>query len=119
MSNLDNILGERRIDLILCAGVLAYLCEADAKNVIGSMLRHCGKLLVIKELAHPTVDNSKLEHSEFRLTDKTFIHNIDNMVNDSGGEVLFRRWEGSKMFDGQSVYFVFCKYIGDSAETLL
>jgi SAM-dependent methyltransferase len=108
ISNLDTVIGNRKFDLILCAGVLLYLPEEAAKSVVSSMLRHCSKILAIKELAHPDVDNSKLEHSEFRSTDKTFIHNIDKMVKESGGRVLFRRWEGSKMYEGQTVYFVFC-----------
>lgn len=114
MSDLNKIFGDRMFDLILCAGVLAYLHEDAAEGVVRSMLLHCSKLLVIKELAHPIVDNSQLVHSEFRVKDKTFIHNIDRMISDSGGEVLFRRWEGSKTFDGQSVYFVFSKRTGNT-----
>jgi SAM-dependent methyltransferase len=108
MSSLDNILRDRKIDLILCTGVLMYLCESDAKEAVNAMVKHCNKLLVIKELAHPNLDNSKLLHSEFRSTDKTFIHNIDGMVKECGGKVLFHRWEGPQSYDGQSVYFLFC-----------
>ena len=116
MSEIDLLLGKRKFDLILCTGVLLYLNENVAKDVVRSMLKHCNKLLVIKELAHPTVDNSKLEHSEFRQTDKTFIHNIDRMISASGGKVFFHRWEGSKLYEGQSVYFVFSTCGAESSQ---
>ena len=85
-----------------------YLREQAAANVVRLMLKHCRYLVVLAGLAHPKFDNDKLEESETRSSDGTFIHNFDRMVKNSGGTVVYRRWEGAKTYDSQSVYFVFC-----------
>jgi SAM-dependent methyltransferase len=109
MECLDQFFGEIKFDLILCAGVLMYLQEKAAANVIQMMLKHCKSLIVLAGLAHPLVDNAELEHSETRSSDGAFIHNFDRMIKESGGIVVYRRWEGAKTYDSQSVYFVFCQ----------
>jgi SAM-dependent methyltransferase len=109
MADLDRVMDERKYDLILCAGVLMYLHERAATNVVQSMLNHCSNLVAIAGLAHPAVDNAELKYSEPRMSDGAFIHNIDAMVEKAGGTIVYRRWEGSKTFDGQTVYFVFCQ----------
>jgi hypothetical protein len=74
------------------------------------MLNHCSGLLIIYSIAHPTIDNSKLEHSETRSSDGVFYHNIDAMVKAAGGKIVYRRWDGSNLCpDGQTVYFVFSR----------
>lgn len=107
--DLDRVIGERKYDIILCAGVLMYLNESTAIDVVRSMLNHCSGLVAIKGLAHPIIDNAKLMRSEPRMNDGAFIHNIDAMVKKANGKVIFRKWEGSKEYDGQTVYFVFCQ----------
>jgi SAM-dependent methyltransferase len=109
LGELDQIMGKRKYDLILCAGVLMYLHEQSALNVIQVMLKHCNCLVVLTGLAHPVVDNAELERSETRVSDGTFFHNFDKMVKKAGGKIFFRRWEGSKTFDSQTVYFIFCR----------
>jgi SAM-dependent methyltransferase len=109
LGHLDQFFGEIKFDLILCAGVLMYIQEKAAANAIQMMLKHCKSLVILAGLAHPLVDNAELEHSETRLSDNTFIHNFDRMVKESGGIVVYRRWEGPKTYDSQSVYFVFCQ----------
>ena len=89
--------------------MLVYLQEPAATMVIRSMLNHCTGLVVIYAVAHPTIDNSKLEVSGTRNLDGVFLHNIDLMVKNAGGQVVYRRWEGSKKYDSQTVYFIFCK----------
>ena len=109
MADLDRIMNKRKFDLILCAGVLMYLQESAAFGVVQSMLNHCSGLVVITGLAHPVSDNAALVSSEPRKSDGGLIHNIDRMVQKAGGRVVYRRWEGAKDFEGQTVYFIFCR----------
>ncbi|MBI5643634.1 MAG: class I SAM-dependent methyltransferase [Deltaproteobacteria bacterium] len=105
MEGLERITGERRFDVVVCTGVLMYLKEASAEDLVKMMLRR-GKVLAISGLAHEE-DNSCLQGSLVRERDGTFVHNIDSMVRKAGGKVLQRRWEGAKAVDGHTIYFVF------------
>jgi SAM-dependent methyltransferase len=106
MSELEGVMGDRRFDIVLCAGVLMYLREEDAAPVVGTILRHTGQLAGFAGLAHPERDNRDLATAEVRTRDGTFIHNIDRMVERAGGQVVFRRWEGAREVDGNTIYFV-------------
>jgi hypothetical protein len=64
-------------------------------------------VLVLAGLAHPDQDNATLAASAVRERDGTFIHNLDAMVQDAGGRVVHRRWEGARLLDGNTIYFVF------------
>jgi SAM-dependent methyltransferase len=108
MQYLERVMGERKYDVVLCAGVLCYLNEHAAADVVRIMLKHCNGLVAIAIPAHPVVDNAKLGCSELQ-SDGVLIHNIDAMVERVGGTVVCRRWEGAKKFDGQTVYYVFCR----------
>ncbi|MGA2682162.1 MAG: class I SAM-dependent methyltransferase [Candidatus Bathyarchaeia archaeon] len=114
MADLDHVMNGSKYDVILCLGVLMYLREKTAAGVVKSMLNHCSGLVAIADLAHPVLDNATLEHSQVRRLDGAFIHNIDAMVGDAGGTIVYRRWNETKKFDGQRVYFVFCKPKGKS-----
>jgi Methyltransferase domain len=107
MEGLECFLGNRRYDIMLCTGVLMYLKEEEASRVVDIMLRHTDIMLGFSGLAHPDIDNAQLEHSVPRESDQSFIHNIDSMVRKSGGEIVARRWEGAKLVDGHTIYFVF------------
>lgn len=107
MEKLDQALGTKRYDVMLCSGVLMYLSEDSAARLIDSMLKHTGIMLACAGLAHPEKDNSALEHSETRKRDHTFIHNLDLMISNAGGQIVARRWEGARLVDGQTIYFVF------------
>ena len=110
MSELEHIMNGVKYDVVLCAAVLVYLQESAAAEVVRTMLNHCKSVVAIYSIAHPTVDNSTLEHSETRSSDGVFYHNIDSMIKQAGGKVIYRRWEGSKTYsDGQTTYFVFSK----------
>lgn len=109
MANLETVMNGSKYDVVLCAAVLVYLHETEATEVIRSMLNHCNNLVAIYSIAHPMIDNSRLEHSETRSSDGVFYHNIDAMVKKAGGTIVYRRWEGSKTYaDNQTIYFVFC-----------
>ena len=107
MSELDEVLRGRTVDVILCAGVLLYLPEEGAREVVRSLLRHTRVVAVFSGLAHPVQDNSTLASSTIRRRDATFIHDIDGMVRDAGGQVAWRRWDGPRVIEGNTIYFVF------------
>ena len=77
------------------------------RAVVRSILEHTGVVAAFAGLAHPERDNSSLPASTVRERDATFIHDLDGMVRDAGGEVAWRRWEGPRMVDGNTIYFVF------------
>ena len=106
MRELDGVLAGRFYDVIICTGVLMYLTQQAAAGVVAVMLRHA-RLVAIAGLAHTAVDNADLPASDTRPSDATFVHNIDAMVKEQGGTVLFRRWEGARNVDGNTIYFVF------------
>lgn len=107
MADLARVLGDRTFDVLVCAGVLMYLDTPEATEVVRTMLRH-GDLIVLAGLAHPDVDNSQLAASTTR-DDRTFIHDLDSMVERAGGRVVSRRWEGARLFGGYTVYHVFAE----------
>lgn len=94
-------------DVVLCAGVLMYLREADAREAVAAMLARTDGVLALAGLAHPETDNAGLAASVPRARDRSLIHNLDAMVQRAGGRVLRRRWDGARQVDGNTVYFVF------------
>lgn len=109
MEGLGNLIQNKIYDIFICSGVLMYLNEESATQVVDTMLQHTQILLAFAALAHPDVDNSQLLHSVTREKDGSFIHNIDSMVKKAGGDIVARRWEGSKLVDGHTIYFIFAK----------
>lgn len=95
--------------MILCAGTLLYLPEDDARGLVRSILHHTGVVAAFAGLAHPDRDNAVLTSSAKRDRDATFIHDIDGMVRDAGGRVVWRRWEGPRIVDANTIYFVFAR----------
>lgn len=107
MEHLEQVLGARRYDVILCCGVLMYLDEETAGRLVETLLRHTNIMLAFTGLAHPDNDNAQLGHSAPRESDRSYIHNVDAMVEQAGGKVVARRWEGSTLLDGHTIYSVF------------
>ena len=64
-----------------------YLQEDEAARVVRSILRHTEILAGFAGLAHPEIDNSRLEHSAVRAHDRSFIHNLDRMIVQAGGTI--------------------------------
>jgi 2-polyprenyl-3-methyl-5-hydroxy-6-metoxy-1,4-benzoquinol methylase len=102
-------LEQRRYDLVICAGVLMYVPQPEALNVVREMLERSSGLLVLAGLAHPEQDNRTLKESVPRDSDCSFIHNLDAMVECAGGRVVQRRWEGARTIQGNTVYFVYAE----------
>ena len=107
MEDLNQLMKDKVYDVIICPGVLMYLHESAACRLVDVLLRHTGVMLAMTGLAHPDMDNAELQQSVARERDQSFIHNFDFMINKAGGQIVARRWEGSTIIDGHSIYFVF------------
>ena len=84
--------GQQGYDIVVCCGVLMYFDEPTATEIVKTLLRHTRMALGLICLAHPTTDNSELERSTVRDRDRGFIHNLDAMIRNAGGRVVWRRW---------------------------
>lgn len=109
MESLGRFMKNKIYDIIVCSGVLMYVDEDAAVQVVDTMMRHTRIMAAFTGLAHPDIDNFRLQHSITRHSDGAFIHNIDSMVKKVGGKIISRRWEGGEMIDGHTIYFIFAK----------
>lgn len=109
MANLADRLDGQVYDIIICTGVLMYLAQEDAARVIAVMLNHSRILVALSDPGYRQLDNGLLEQSMIREHDGSHFHNLDAMVKAVGGSVIYRRWEGHRLVDGQRMYFVFAK----------
>lgn len=109
MLDVNTIFDDARYDVIVCAGVLMYVSETEAEEVVKRILRRSRGIVAFAGLAHPTADNRTLTASEPRASDQSLIHNIDRMVESAGGKVVARRWEGSLSVQGNTVYFIYAE----------
>lgn len=108
MEHLEQILGPRTFDLVFAAGVLSYLDEPHAAQVVSTLLHHSNKVLGLAGLACTRCSNDRLERSEISPTHHhQWIHNFSDMVSAAGGRVVKSRWEGAKLYNLQTIHFVF------------
>ncbi|HEB59304.1 MAG TPA: class I SAM-dependent methyltransferase, partial [Gammaproteobacteria bacterium] len=119
MDQLDELLGEKKFDFVLAAGILLYLDEPAATRLVELMMKHTRKMLAITALAHPEEDNATLEQSVPRQRDCTWIHNVDAMIRQAGGNLVARRWEGGKLIDGNTIYFLYATPLDPHSESKL
>jgi SAM-dependent methyltransferase len=106
ISEIDRAAGDRLYDVVLCCGVLSYLEESDAERSVARMLARTRHLLGIVCLAHPTIENSRLDHPASRPSDRSLIHNLDRLIEHTGGQVLWSHWEESRMGHPSPAYTV-------------
>ena len=108
MEALDHVLGSRTFDLVFAAGVLSYLDEANAARLVSRLLRRTNKLLAFAGLACTGRNNDQLSRSETSPDhEQQWIHNFGAMVSAAGGRVVGSRWEGAKLYNLQTIHFVF------------
>ena len=108
MEDLDRVLGSRSFDLVFAAGVLSYLDEANAAGLVSRLLRRTNKLLAFAGLACTGRNNDQLSRSEICPDhEQQLIHNFGAMIAAAGGRVIRSRWEGAKLYNLQTVHFVF------------
>jgi SAM-dependent methyltransferase len=106
MEQLDEVLRERRFDVVMSCGALMYLDQARAARAVASMLRHAHRVVGLIDRAHPGQDNATLAHSAVRVLDETLIHDLDGMVRAAGGTVTGRLWRPPSSPDDRGVYVV-------------
>jgi len=109
MDHLNDLLGGRVYDIVICTGVLMYLAQEEAARVIEAMLQHSRVLVALSDPGYSQFDNALLERDLIREHDGSRFHNLDAMVKNAGGRILSRRWEGHQLVDGQRMYFVFAQ----------
>jgi len=97
IANIGDVMGARTYDLVLCCGVLMYVNEEAAAEVIRTMLQCARRLVAVICLAHNDHPPGTYRRSVTRSTDGAFIHNIEQMVHRAGGEVVRRRRVGSEV----------------------
>ena len=103
-TDLGGYLNGRSFDVVFCAGMLMYLNEVEAAQLVATMLRAANVAMAITGIADPLQDNATMVSHTFRDWDTAYVHNLDAMVLDAGGRILFRRWDGPREIDGLSVY---------------
>ena len=106
VTTLRTHLAGRSVDVILCLGVLLYLPESAAAELVSTIVQHAAVVAVFADVAHPELDNVMLRESTRRKRDSTFVHNIDRMVMRAGGEVVSRRFDPRGGAGGYPPYFV-------------
>lgn len=107
LETMSRSIGDKKFDIVFASGVLLYFDEDTATSVIEKLVARTNKVLIITGLAHPDSDNNLLQDSIVRRSDGTWIHNIDRMLRSAGAEVLARRWEGERIVDGNTIYFLY------------
>lgn len=110
MEDISRLAGDGKFDLVYAAGVLSYLNEDDAARVVGEMLRRTNKLIALVGLACKTMDNNRLASSALSGDHlHQWVHNFESMVEKAGGSVVFSRWEGGRLYNFQTICFVFAR----------
>jgi SAM-dependent methyltransferase len=108
MEDIERIVGTRTFDLVFAAGVLSYLDEQDASRLVSMLLRRTNRVLAFAGLACTGRNNNGLERSEVSPNHEgQWIHDFEAMVSAAGGRVVRSRWDGAKLYNLQTIYFVF------------
>jgi SAM-dependent methyltransferase len=85
MEAAESVMGDQNYDLVLCCGVLMYVNESTAQEVVRAMLTHADRLVGLICLAPPP---GELGQSQMRASDGAFIHNVEKLIRWAGGTVL-------------------------------
>jgi 2-polyprenyl-3-methyl-5-hydroxy-6-metoxy-1,4-benzoquinol methylase len=97
MESAARVMDGRIYDLVLCCGVLMYVSEKTAQQVLRTMLSHARRMIGLVCLAHPERATASLEGSMGRASDGAFIHNIDRMIEQAGGRVVSSQRIGTQV----------------------
>jgi len=90
----ERIMSEREYDLVLCCGVLMYVNEQAAAQLVRTMLSRARRMVGLICLAHP---EGQAAGSEMRATDGTFIHDVDGMIREANGRLVSSKWVGTEI----------------------
>lgn len=106
IANLERYLADQQFDIIFSMGVLVCVSEELARKLVDVMLKHARVMVAFSGPANPAVHNAQMPQSLLRQDGAGLVHNFDAMVKLAKGKVLFQRWEGARMVDGYSFYYV-------------
>jgi SAM-dependent methyltransferase len=109
LTDLESVVGQKVYDLIIATGVLMYLDADKTETLLKWMAKHCRILFVASGPSNPKIDNGLQDGSIIRESDGSLIHNFDQLFQKAGYKVVARRWEGSREFSGQTLYYVFAE----------
>lgn len=112
MEDLEDTVAGRFFDFTFAAGVLSYLNQEDALKIVRGMLRRTNKIMALVGLANPSFHNKELSTSRCSEDHNyQWIHNFEALVDKAGGRVVKSRWEGTKLYNYQSLYYVFASKV--------
>jgi len=112
MEDLEDTVAGRFFDFTFAAGVLSYLNHEDALKIVRGMLRRTNKIMALVGLANPSFHNKELSISRCSEDHNyQWIHNFEALVEEAGGRVVKSRWEGTKLYNYQSLYYVFASKV--------
>jgi SAM-dependent methyltransferase len=94
MQAAGDVMQNRVYDLVFSCGVLMYVNEAVAEDVVRTMFSHARHLVGLVCLAHPEGGDIASGESMMRASDGAFIHDVHGMIQRAGGQVVSSRWIG-------------------------
>jgi len=106
MSDTERIMGGRTYDLMLCCGVLMYVSEAAAYQVVRTMLSRANYLVGIICLAAEQKSGAHSRQSVVRSADGAFTHDVDRMIRRAGGRVVSSKWIGTDVSRSSPSYAI-------------
>jgi SAM-dependent methyltransferase len=104
LADAPRIMGDRRYDLVLCCGVLMYVNQAAAEELVGTMLARAGCLGIL--CLAPTREDGDLSGESALRPDGAFLHDVNGMIGRAGGKVVCSRWIGSTVSGSSPSYAI-------------
>lgn len=106
MAEAGRVIGHRTYDLMLCCGVLMYVNERTADEVVRLMCSHSNCLVGIICLAHPEGRRTAAGGLHRRSSDGAFIHDVDQMIRRASGTIVRTKWIGTDVSGSSPSYAI-------------
>ncbi len=106
MADAEQVMGNRVYDLVLCCGVLMYVNQKTAEQVVRSMFSHARRLVGLICLAHPKAHNDRASASRVRESDGGFIHDVTRMIRQGHGTLVSSKWVGTSTSGSSPSYVI-------------
>jgi SAM-dependent methyltransferase len=105
MAAAGRVMGNQNYDLVLCCGVLMYVNEKTAENVVRVMLSHASRLVAMICLAN--AEPHRIQSGSItRSSDGAFVHDVSRMIRDAGGKVIGSKWVGTETSGSSPSYLI-------------
>jgi hypothetical protein len=106
MTDTERVMGGLTYDLVLCCGVLMYVNEAAAYQVVRTMLSRANYLVGIICLAAEHNTSTRSRQSLARPADGAFAHDVDRMIRRAGGKIVSSKWIGTDVSRSSPSYAI-------------